>query len=75
MADLTLDLRGLKCPLPIMRAAKALPNVPLHGALEILANDPISAQDFPDFCAATGNALVEATQEDGVFRFLIRRDR
>lgn len=75
VANLTLDLRGLKCPLPVMRAAKALPDVPLHGALEILTTDPISARDFADFCASTGNALVATKQEQGVYRILIRRAR
>ena len=70
--DLTLDARGLLCPLPILKAKKALGGVPKGGTLEVLATDPGAREDFEAFCAATGNTLVEATQSDSVWRFLIR---
>ncbi len=73
MADVTLDLRGLHCPLPILRARKALRALPPGSALEDLADDPLSPVDFAAFCAASGDALVESVENDGVFRFLIRR--
>jgi tRNA 2-thiouridine synthesizing protein A len=73
LADVTLDLRGLHCPLPILRARKALRALPPGGALEVLADDPLSPVDFEAFCQASGDALVESVERDGVFRFLIRR--
>ncbi len=73
MADVTLDARGLKCPLPILKARRALNRTPLGGTLEVLATDPLSGADFEDFCRATGNELVEHSTEGGVYRFLIRR--
>lgn len=73
MADVTLDLRGLHCPLPVLRAKKALRALPPGGALEVLADDPLSPVDFEAFCAASGDALVESVEDGGAFRFLIRR--
>ena len=73
MADVTLDLRGLRCPLPVLRAKKALGALPAGGALEVFADDPLSPVDFAAFCQASGDALLESVETDGVFRFLIRR--
>jgi len=72
MTDLTLDAKGMNCPLPILKAKKALINVPSGGVLEVLATDPGSVADFEAFCRATGNELVEQNQDEGVYRFLIR---
>ncbi len=72
MADHTLDAKGLNCPLPILKARKALKEVPPGGTLEILATDPGSVADFEAFCRQTGNELVEHSQDDTVYRFLIR---
>jgi tRNA 2-thiouridine synthesizing protein A len=73
LADVTLDLRGLRCPLPVLRAKKALGALPAGGALEVFADDPLSPVDFAAFCQASGDALLESVETDGVFRFLIRR--
>lgn len=73
MADATLDAKGLKCPLPILRARKALNDVPPGGLLEVLATDPGALADFPAFCRTRGDELVETSSQDGVHRFLIRR--
>lgn len=72
MADKTLDAKGLNCPLPILRAKKTLKEVPTGGTLEVLATDPGSVADFDAFCRTTGNEMVESTQSNGVYRFLIR---
>ena len=72
MADKTLDAKGLNCPLPILRAKKALKEVPAGGTLEILATDPGSVADFQAFYRQTGNELVEHSVDDSVYRFLIR---
>lgn len=73
MADQTLDAKGLNCPLPILRAKKALTALPAGGTLEVLATDPGSVKDFQAFCRTTGNELVESSTEGKIFRFLIRR--
>ncbi len=73
MADQTLDAKGLNCPLPILRAKKALQSLPAGGTLEVLATDPGAVKDFQAFCRTTGNELVESSSEGKVLRFLIRR--
>ncbi|MDX2156208.1 MAG: sulfurtransferase TusA family protein [Hyphomicrobiaceae bacterium] len=73
MADKTLDTRGLTCPLPILKATKAIKDVPAGGTLEVLATDPGSVPDFAAFCSRHRHALLESTERNGVFRFLIRR--
>ena len=73
MADHTLDAKGLNCPLPILKAKKALKEVPDSGTLEILATDPGSVADFEAFCRQTGNELVEHSEDDGIYRFLIKK--
>ncbi len=73
MANVTLDLRGLHCPLPVLRARKALSALPPGSALEVFADDPLSPVDFAAYCEASGDKLAESVETDGVFRFLIRR--
>jgi len=72
MADHTLDAKGLNCPLPILKARKALKEVPAGEILEILATDPGSVADFEAFCRQTKNELMEHSVDDSVYRFLIK---
>lgn len=74
MADHTLDAKGLNCPLPILKARKALKDVPAGGTLEVLATDPGSVADFEAFCRQTGNEIVEQSVDDDVYRFLIKHN-
>lgn len=73
MADKTLDTKGLNCPLPILKAKKAILEVPAGGTLEVLATDPGSVPDFQAFCRQTKHTLVEHSEAGGVYRFLIQR--
>ncbi len=73
MADKTLDAKGLNCPLPILKAKKAIQDVPKDGTLEVLSTDAGSVADFAAFCRTTGNTLVESGETNGVYRFLIKR--
>jgi tRNA 2-thiouridine synthesizing protein A len=73
MADQVLDAKGLNCPLPILRAKKALKDVPIGGTLQVLATDPGAVKDFEAFCRTTGNDLVESKTEGKLFEFLIKR--
>lgn len=71
--DKTLDTRGLACPLPILKARKAIADVPAGGTLEVLATDPGAAEDFAVFCRTGGHELLESRESDGVLRLLLRR--
>ena len=73
MADHTLDAKGLNCPLPILKARKALKEVPSAGTLEILATDPGSVKDMEAFCNQTGNLLVSSNEADNSFVFVIEK--
>jgi tRNA 2-thiouridine synthesizing protein A len=69
----TLDLKGLSCPLPIAKTAQAIRDLEPGQMLESLATDPGSVPDFKAWCTSTGHELVEQTEQDGVFRFVIRK--
>jgi tRNA 2-thiouridine synthesizing protein A len=68
-----LDARGLLCPLPVLKARKALKEVPPGGTLRVLATDPGAAKDFAAFCATTGSELIGSAEEGGVLTFEIRK--
>jgi len=68
-----LDVKGLNCPLPILRAKKALKDIPVGGARQVLATDPGAVKDFEALCRTTGNELLESSTQDGVYTFLIKR--
>jgi tRNA 2-thiouridine synthesizing protein A len=72
MAEHTLDAQGLNCPLPILKAKKALKDIPAGETLRVLATDPGSVADFQAFCRTTGNELVESKQDGKVYSFLIK---
>ena len=71
--DRELDARGLNCPLPILRTKKALNEMQTGNVLRVLATDPASVKDFQAFSRQTGNALIEQSEADGVFRFYLQR--
>ena len=73
MADQVLDAKGLNCPLPILKAKKALKSMAGGTTLEIHSTDPGSVADFAAFCRTTGNELVEQNEEGGVWTYLIRK--
>jgi tRNA 2-thiouridine synthesizing protein A len=71
--DQELDARGLNCPLPILRAKKAIGTLEAGKVLKIMATDPGSVKDFEAFCKQTGNELLASNQAGGAFEFLIRK--
>lgn len=71
--ETTLDVRGLSCPLPVLKANRALREVPAGHKLRVLATDRASVADFQSFCRETGHALVAFSEEAGVYAFVIRR--
>ncbi|MBT6093916.1 MAG: sulfurtransferase TusA family protein [Rhodospirillaceae bacterium] len=73
MATETLDAKGLNCPMPIMKAKKAMKGLSSGDTLAIEATDPGSVKDFEAFCRATGNELVESGEDGGIFKFLLKK--
>ena len=71
--DQELDARGLNCPLPILRAKKALNDLQGGQVLKIVATDPGSVKDFQAFAKQTGNELLESNEANGEFMFLIKK--
>ena len=71
--DEELDASGLNCPLPILRAKKALGTLSSGQVLRIIATDPGSVKDFEAFCKQTGNELMQSGEEGGKFVFLIKK--
>ena len=73
MTDQTLDATGLKCPMPVLRARRALKRMASGQLLEVHADDPASAKDFPAFCETTGDALEETASDGATLIFRIRK--
>jgi tRNA 2-thiouridine synthesizing protein A len=71
--DSTLDATGLLCPLPVLKARRALRDVPAGGILEVLATDPGATKDFEHFCRTTGCEMLESSEADGVLRFRLKK--
>ena len=73
MGETLLDVRSLSCPLPVLRANRALRGMQPGERLRVLATDRAAVADFQSFCRETGHALVAFSEEAGVFSFVIRR--
>lgn len=71
--DRDLDVKGLNCPLPILRTKKVLAEMESGKILRVLATDPGSLKDFPAFAKQTGNELLEHREENRVFEFFLKR--
>jgi tRNA 2-thiouridine synthesizing protein A len=71
--DQEFDGSGLNCPLPILRAKKALSPMASGQVLHVIATDPGSVKDFESFCKQTGNHLLESFEEGGKFHYLIKK--
>jgi tRNA 2-thiouridine synthesizing protein A len=68
-----LDVRGLNCPLPILRAKKALTELRSGQVLKVVATDPGSVKDFQAFCKQTGNALLSQSETPAEFTFFMQK--
>ena len=73
MAEKTLNLRGLKCPLPALRTKKALAALVAGDLLTIECTDPLSAIDIPNLLRETGDGLETKSQDGDVFTYAIRK--
>lgn len=72
-SETTLDLSGLLCPLPVLKARKVLETMASGEILKVIATDPMSAIDMPHFCAEQGHTLLAQEHRDATFIFRIRR--
>ena len=71
--DKDLDVKGLNCPLPILRAKKALADMESGQTLRIVATDPGAVKDFAAFCKQTGNPLLSSTETPTEFTFVLAK--
>jgi tRNA 2-thiouridine synthesizing protein A len=68
-----IDVRGMQCPLPVLKARKRLKSLNNGELLMVLATDPAAVIDFPHFCNEAGHELVSTREDDGVLTFVIRK--
>ena len=71
--DLELDARGLFCPEPVMMLHNRINDVQPGGVLRVVATDPSTTRDIPRFCQFLGHELINQTEDDDLFIYLIRR--
>ena len=70
---LTLDARGLLCPLPVLKARKRLMGLDVGECLSMIADDPATLIDVPHFCAESGHELVSQDEDGAELRYVIRK--
>lgn len=70
--DLTLDLKGLSCPLPVIRISQKVKELESGVVIEAIATDPGAREDIPAWCESTGNELLGMEEDNGVFKFYIK---
>ncbi len=70
---LVLDLKGLLCPIPVVKLAQAMKAVQVGDVIEATATDPGVLADIPAWCRSTGNELLTIGREDKIIRFAVRR--
>lgn len=74
MVNRQLDARGLSCPLPVLKLRKTLKGMEAGQTVEMMATDPGSLEDVPEFCASSGHKLLETAAEDtNIYRFVVRK--
>ena len=73
MSVTQLDTKGMKCPLPVLKARKVMKSLSSGDVLDVLATDPSAVADFQAFCETTGHALLDWQESDGVYRFTIEK--
>jgi len=72
-ADITLDTKGLLCPMPVVKAKLAIGNMAPGQTVKVEATDPGSVADFPAWCRGTGNKLLHTEKDGKVFTFFIEK--
>ncbi|SMO83478.1 sulfurtransferase TusA family protein [Melghirimyces algeriensis] len=72
-ADMTVDAKGLSCPMPIVRAKKSIDSLNTGEIMELITTDPGSVKDFQSWVKQTKHELLEHKEEDGVYTFYVRK--
>ena len=72
-ADVELDLTGMKCPLPVLKARRKINQMAPRSVLKVTANDPAALLDFEHFCHTGGHDLLSSTERAGTFTFYIAK--
>ncbi|KQV24436.1 response regulator SirA [Rhizobium sp. Root1203] len=73
MTAISYDLRGLKCPLPVLETRRKMSSLPSGTIIRVETTDPLAGIDIPHFCNEDGHELIEAEKTDDGHRFLIRK--
>jgi tRNA 2-thiouridine synthesizing protein A len=71
----TLDYKGLKCPMPIVKISQEMPKLAVGDVVEVLTTDPGSLSDFPAWAKTTGQAILETKQEPGLIKIYVKRNK
>jgi len=72
-ADKVMDLKGLPCPMPVVKVSKGIKEVDVGQVVEAITSDPGALADFPAWAKTSGNEILETVQGDGVIKFYIKR--
>ena len=73
MSEHTLDAKGLKCPLPVLKAAKLMKGLAPGDTLAVEATDPSAPEDFRNYAETSGNELSELSEGDGLYRIVLKK--
>ena len=71
--DKTMDLKGLPCPMPVVKMSQEIGSVDVGQVIEVLTTDPGSLADFPAWAKSSGNEILETKQEEGLIRIYVKR--
>ena len=71
--DKTMDLKGLPCPMPVVKVSKGMKDVQVGQVVEAVTTDPGALADFPAWARTSGNEILKTEQESGIIRFFIKR--
>lgn len=72
--DKLMDLKGLPCPMPVVKVSKGIKDVEVGQVIEAITTDPGSLADFPAWAKSSGNEILKTDQGDGVIKFYIKRN-
>jgi tRNA 2-thiouridine synthesizing protein A len=73
--DKVMDLKGLACPMPVVKVSKGIKDVEIGQVIEAVTTDPGSLADFPAWAKTTGNEILKTEQKEGVIKFYIKRKK
>ena len=72
--DKVMDLKGLPCPMPVVKVSKGIKEVDVGKVIEAISTDPGSLADFPAWARTSGNEILDTVQDNGVIKFYIKRN-